>query len=154
MLIQYFHQIHFTGLFLPWHRWYVHSVETALRTKCDFTGASPYWDWSKGSHCLSSLSPLTQSYIYWTLLQTPQTSTGLVFGLTTVLRPALAVGETLHVIIKCLWAGSPTCIYPILPRTYYGGTSLSSPGLPLLLWFRSLSRTPPSWPMSLSRTRK
>jgi tyrosinase len=41
------HVIHFTGLFLPWHRWYVHSVETALRTKCDFTGASPYWDWSK-----------------------------------------------------------------------------------------------------------
>jgi len=41
------HVIHATGLFLPWHRWYVHSVETALRTKCGFTGASPYWNWSE-----------------------------------------------------------------------------------------------------------
>ncbi|KAI0082073.1 Di-copper centre-containing protein [Panus rudis PR-1116 ss-1] len=39
--------IHFTGLFLPWHRWYIQVYETALREKCGFKGASPYWDWSK-----------------------------------------------------------------------------------------------------------
>jgi len=41
------HIIHWTGFFFPWHRWYVHSVETVLKEKCGFTGASPYWDWSK-----------------------------------------------------------------------------------------------------------
>jgi tyrosinase len=43
-----YEQIHFTGLFLPWHRWYVHSLESALKSKCGFTGATPYWNWSSG----------------------------------------------------------------------------------------------------------
>ncbi|KAJ7865547.1 Di-copper centre-containing protein [Mycena leptocephala] len=38
--------IHFTGLFLPWHRWYVHVYEVALKTKCNFRGTSPYWNWT------------------------------------------------------------------------------------------------------------
>ncbi|KAJ7691048.1 Di-copper centre-containing protein [Mycena rosella] len=42
-------RIHFTGLFLPWHRWYVAVYENALKTKCGFRGASPYWDWVKDS---------------------------------------------------------------------------------------------------------
>ncbi|KAJ7302690.1 Di-copper centre-containing protein [Mycena albidolilacea] len=40
-------KIHFTGLFLPWHRWYVHVYEGALKSKCNFRGVSPYWDWTK-----------------------------------------------------------------------------------------------------------
>jgi len=40
------HVIHFTGLFLPWHRWYVHSLESALKSKCGFAGSAPYWNWS------------------------------------------------------------------------------------------------------------
>ncbi|KAJ7796656.1 Di-copper centre-containing protein [Mycena olivaceomarginata] len=43
----YVHMIHFTGLFLPWHRWYVHVYEGALKSKCNFRGVSPYWDWTK-----------------------------------------------------------------------------------------------------------
>ncbi|PBK84708.1 Di-copper centre-containing protein [Armillaria gallica] len=39
--------IHFTGLFLPWHRWYMQSVENALREKCGFSGTMPYWDWTR-----------------------------------------------------------------------------------------------------------
>ncbi|KAL0956668.1 hypothetical protein HGRIS_002799 [Hohenbuehelia grisea] len=39
-------EIHFTGYFLPWHRWYVHSFDTALRSKCSFRGPTPYWNWS------------------------------------------------------------------------------------------------------------
>ncbi|KAI0030268.1 Di-copper centre-containing protein [Vararia minispora EC-137] len=39
-------RIHFTGLFLPWHRWYVTVYETALQQKCNYTGVSPYWNWS------------------------------------------------------------------------------------------------------------
>ncbi|KAI0316266.1 Di-copper centre-containing protein [Amylostereum chailletii] len=39
-------RIHNTGLFLPWHRWYVAVYEGALKEKCGYTGSSPYWDWS------------------------------------------------------------------------------------------------------------
>ncbi|KAJ6492793.1 Di-copper centre-containing protein [Mycena vitilis] len=42
----YLHMIHFTGLFLPWHRWYLHVYEVALKTKCNFRGSSPYWNWT------------------------------------------------------------------------------------------------------------
>lgn len=38
--------IHSTGLFLPWHRWYVSVYEVALKEKCGFKGVSPYWNWS------------------------------------------------------------------------------------------------------------
>lgn len=51
------YQIHFTGLFFPWHRWYVYVYETALKSKCGFTGASPYWDWAKGNS-ITILYPL------------------------------------------------------------------------------------------------
>ncbi|KAG9220568.1 hypothetical protein CCMSSC00406_0004024 [Pleurotus cornucopiae] len=40
-------KIHGTGLFLPWHRWYIHSFETALKSKCGFNGTAPYWDWTQ-----------------------------------------------------------------------------------------------------------
>ncbi|KAH9986888.1 Di-copper centre-containing protein [Russula compacta] len=39
-------RIHFTGLFLPWHRWFVHVFEESLKSKCGYTGASPYWNWT------------------------------------------------------------------------------------------------------------
>ena len=41
-------QIHNTGLFFPWHRFYVQAVETAMKERCGYTGAFPYWDWSIG----------------------------------------------------------------------------------------------------------
>lgn len=33
--------IHYTGNFLPWHRWYVAAYETALREECQYAGAQP-----------------------------------------------------------------------------------------------------------------
>ena len=39
-------QIHWTGLFLPWHRAFVYAFESALKTKCGFNGTQPYWNWS------------------------------------------------------------------------------------------------------------
>jgi len=39
-------KIHFTGLFLPWHRAYIYAFESALKTKCGYNGTQPYWDWS------------------------------------------------------------------------------------------------------------
>ncbi|KAK7030251.1 hypothetical protein VNI00_014268 [Paramarasmius palmivorus] len=44
------HIIHGTGMFLPFHRWYVQVYEYALKKKCGFTGVSPYWDWSLDAH--------------------------------------------------------------------------------------------------------
>ncbi|KAB5590088.1 hypothetical protein CTheo_6478 [Ceratobasidium theobromae] len=37
--------IHFTGLFLPWHRLYVHEFTDALRKQCGYKGVAPYWAW-------------------------------------------------------------------------------------------------------------
>jgi tyrosinase len=39
-------RIHWTGHFLPWHRWYIHVFEKSLKEKCGFTGVSPYWNWT------------------------------------------------------------------------------------------------------------
>ncbi|KAJ6559934.1 Di-copper centre-containing protein [Mycena capillaripes] len=41
------HRIHWTGLFYPWHRWYLHVFENALRNRCGYEGPLPYWDWTK-----------------------------------------------------------------------------------------------------------
>ena len=43
-------QIHNTGFFFPFHRFYVNAVETAMKERCGFTGAFPYWDWSIGAY--------------------------------------------------------------------------------------------------------
>ncbi|KAG8912100.1 hypothetical protein FRC03_007302 [Tulasnella sp. 419] len=37
---------HFTGLFLPWHRWFLKAFEDRLIQHCNFKGVYPYWDWS------------------------------------------------------------------------------------------------------------
>ncbi|KAM0543259.1 hypothetical protein ACHAPJ_012405 [Fusarium lateritium] len=39
--------IHFSGLLLPWHRYFIWLYETALREECGYKGYQPYWDWSK-----------------------------------------------------------------------------------------------------------
>ncbi|KAF8477673.1 Di-copper centre-containing protein [Russula ochroleuca] len=39
-------RVHFTGYFLPWHRWYVHVFERSLEHKCGYRGVSPYWNWT------------------------------------------------------------------------------------------------------------
>ena len=41
-------KIYHNGYSFPWHRWFVHSFESALKTMCGFQGATPYWDWRKG----------------------------------------------------------------------------------------------------------
>jgi tyrosinase len=38
--------IHNTGIFLPWHRYFVWRYESALISECGYNGAHPYWDWS------------------------------------------------------------------------------------------------------------
>jgi hypothetical protein len=44
-----FLQIHSTGFFLPWHRFFVQTLEDELRKQCGYNGVQPYWDWTKGN---------------------------------------------------------------------------------------------------------
>ncbi|KAJ1299710.1 hypothetical protein OPQ81_005036 [Rhizoctonia solani] len=37
-------QVHGNGIFLLWHRYFVHLFEQALRTECGFDRALPWWD--------------------------------------------------------------------------------------------------------------
>ncbi|KAF4551773.1 Tyrosinase-like protein 3 [Elsinoe fawcettii] len=41
-------EIHFVASFLPWHRYFVHVYESALR-ECGYTGQAVYWDWTLDS---------------------------------------------------------------------------------------------------------
>ncbi|KAF2101160.1 Di-copper centre-containing protein [Rhizodiscina lignyota] len=38
--------IHYNGVFLPWHRWFIWQHEQSLRNDCGYKGAHPYWDYS------------------------------------------------------------------------------------------------------------
>ncbi|OTB18066.1 hypothetical protein K445DRAFT_315825 [Daldinia sp. EC12] len=38
--------IHYTGTFLAWHRWFVYNYEQALKNECGYTGSQPYWNWA------------------------------------------------------------------------------------------------------------
>ncbi|GKU08005.1 unnamed protein product, partial [Fusarium langsethiae] len=40
--------VHAVASFLPWHRYFVHVYESALK-ECGYEGAMPYWDWSLDS---------------------------------------------------------------------------------------------------------
>ncbi|KAE8336756.1 hypothetical protein BDV24DRAFT_141215 [Aspergillus arachidicola] len=37
--------IHMTADFLSWHRYFIHTFEQDLQSKCQYTGSLPYWDW-------------------------------------------------------------------------------------------------------------
>lgn len=39
--------VHGVGQFTPWHRAYVTLHERLLQNECNYTGAQPYWDWTK-----------------------------------------------------------------------------------------------------------
>ncbi|KAF2754987.1 tyrosinase [Pseudovirgaria hyperparasitica] len=39
--------IHGTGNFFAWHRYYIWTYEQALRNECGYTGYQPYMDWGK-----------------------------------------------------------------------------------------------------------
>ncbi|KAG8733898.1 hypothetical protein FRC12_018712 [Ceratobasidium sp. 428] len=51
---------HFTGLFFPFHRWYLTCFEKALRNECGYTGYLPYWDWSLDANNVAA-SPILSS---------------------------------------------------------------------------------------------
>ncbi|RPA82145.1 Di-copper centre-containing protein [Ascobolus immersus RN42] len=38
--------VHFTGLFLPWHRLFIREYERSLQDLCGYKGVQPYWDYT------------------------------------------------------------------------------------------------------------
>lgn len=40
-------QIHMTGNFMMWHRYYTWAFERALRDECGYKGYVPYWNWGR-----------------------------------------------------------------------------------------------------------
>ncbi|KAF7717663.1 Uncharacterized protein PECH_002957 [Penicillium ucsense] len=55
--INYTLHVHYSGLFLPWHRRFTWLWEQALREECSYTGYLPYWNWPLWAHDLKH-SPL------------------------------------------------------------------------------------------------
>ncbi|CAI6238330.1 unnamed protein product [Periconia digitata] len=55
--INYTHVIHSNGIFLSWHRHYLHLFEKALQDECGYQGSLPYWNWPWWASDLHS-SPL------------------------------------------------------------------------------------------------
>ncbi|KAF4568167.1 hypothetical protein EYR40_010436 [Pleurotus pulmonarius] len=49
-------EIHLVGQFLPWHRRMLHVYEKALREECGYTGAQPYWDWTRDADNATSVA--------------------------------------------------------------------------------------------------
>ncbi|KAL2210125.1 Di-copper centre-containing protein [Sarocladium strictum] len=46
-------QIHQTGNFLTWHRYFVWTYEQTLRNECGYKGAQPYWNWVENADDLT-----------------------------------------------------------------------------------------------------
>ncbi|KAJ5754005.1 uncharacterized protein N7511_008158 [Penicillium nucicola] len=55
--INYTLNVHYSGLFLPWHRHFLWLWETALRDECGYNGQLPYWNWPHWANNLAA-SPL------------------------------------------------------------------------------------------------
>ncbi|KAK4120100.1 Di-copper centre-containing protein [Parathielavia appendiculata] len=89
--------VHASGLFLPFHRYFLHLYEQDLRTKCAYTGPFPYWDWS-----LSYQDPRNASVFDGTDLSLggngvyipdrPATNISLPGGFTLTIPPATGGG--------------------------------------------------------------
>ncbi|KAI0440084.1 hypothetical protein F4803DRAFT_578093 [Xylaria telfairii] len=48
---------HYAAAFLPFHRYFIHTFEKALKSECGYQGGLPYWDWALDSADLA-LSPV------------------------------------------------------------------------------------------------
>ncbi|KAL1970846.1 hypothetical protein VTN77DRAFT_2680 [Rasamsonia byssochlamydoides] len=47
-------EIHYTGTFLAWHRWFTWEFEQTLRNECGYTGTVPYWNWPASAESLET----------------------------------------------------------------------------------------------------
>jgi tyrosinase len=57
-------EIHYTGTFLAWHRYFTWQYEQALRNECGYKGYQPYWDWAKTAASGLDNSPMLDGSAY------------------------------------------------------------------------------------------
>ncbi|RAH77187.1 Di-copper centre-containing protein, partial [Aspergillus japonicus CBS 114.51] len=62
--------VHWDGVFLPWHRYLLHTHETLLRTQCNYTGPIPWWDERKDAGAFQNASIFSAS-TFGTISGTP-----------------------------------------------------------------------------------
>ncbi|KAJ8488247.1 hypothetical protein ONZ45_g14025 [Pleurotus djamor] len=48
--------VHLVGQFFPWHRRFLQSYEEALRDECGYSGAQPFWDWTRDADNATSVA--------------------------------------------------------------------------------------------------
>lgn len=48
--------IHYTGNFLSWHRYFTWQYEQTLRNECGYNGSQPYWNWALTSSEMGGLN--------------------------------------------------------------------------------------------------
>lgn len=58
-------EIHRVVAFLPWHRLFVHTYETTLKTECGYNGKAMYWDWVRDSGVPASASVWDPVTSFW-----------------------------------------------------------------------------------------
>ena len=73
-------QIHFTGLFLPWHRAFVNDFERELRTECNYKGAQPYWDWTLGQLLLPRCFQPLYMFMFYSIDARPDFFNASIFN--------------------------------------------------------------------------
>ncbi|KAK0755793.1 hypothetical protein N5P37_011667 [Trichoderma harzianum] len=59
---QHAKNIHYTPLFLPYHRYFLHSFETKLKSVCGYNGSLTYWDWSLDWESLGTSPVFSKEY--------------------------------------------------------------------------------------------
>lgn len=83
--LAYVHQqlsatIHNVGIFLPWHRYYMHAHETLLRNECGYTGPMPWWDETKDAGKFHSAPVFTEAYFGHGVLKSGNSGTCITSG--------------------------------------------------------------------------
>lgn len=54
--------IHMSGVFLPWHRYYTHLLSRMIREECGYTAPFPWWDETKDAGNFTNSGLFTSEY--------------------------------------------------------------------------------------------
>ena len=115
-------QVHISGYFLTWHRYFLHLYENDLRDICGYRGSFPYWDFAKSSVGIDA-DPIFSGDAYSMSGNGLPNNTGPI-----VLGPALAVphGSGGGCVTTGPFANMMTTLANIDPSVLIKGTPLNA----------------------------
>ena len=96
---------HNSAPFLPWHRYFLHIYETALRERCHYTGSLVYWDWTLDWEHLE-LAPVFNS--------DPETG----FGTDGNVTGEITVGKTGRCVVDGSFKDIVASYYDVKPKPH------------------------------------